>query len=65
MQISAAIELVLALLAQAQRISGVIGKAIAENRAISPTEWAEIKAADSASRVSLVEAIAKAEAEGR
>lgn len=65
MEVSAAIELVLALLAQAQRISGVIGKAIAENRKISPAEWAEIKAADDASRSTLVDAIKKAESEGR
>lgn len=65
MQISAAIELVLALLAQAQRISGVLAKAIAESRDISPDEWADIKAADDAARDELAAAIAKAEAEGR
>lgn len=65
MHISAAIELVLSLLAQAQRISAVLAKAIAEKREISPTEWSDIKAADDAARTNLADAIKRAESEGR
>jgi hypothetical protein len=65
MHISAAIELVLSLLSQMQRVSGMIAKAIAEKRDISTDEWAEIKAADDAARADLAAAIKKAEDEGR
>ena len=61
----AAIDLLIALLNSAGRISVLIAKAHAESRDLTEEEWAQIVADDDSARASLVEAIAKAKSEGR
>lgn len=65
MKVLAAIDLLIALLNSAGRISVLIAKAQAESRDLSEEEWGQIVADDDAARASLVDAIAKAKAEGR
>jgi hypothetical protein len=47
------------LMAQANAISGVIAKAQAENRPISPEEWAQIDGDQIQARAAAVAAVAK------
>jgi hypothetical protein len=61
----AAINLVLALLAEGGPVSALIDKARAEGRQISKTEWDALFANDDAAMSDLDAAIAKAKAEGR
>ena len=61
----AAINLVLALLAEGGPVSMLIDKARAEGRTITQAEFDELFAEDSAARAQLAAAIAAAKAEGR
>lgn len=66
MKTGAAIELALELLARAAQISTVVANAQAQNRAeLTKEEWDVITAADASARAALVDAIARAKAEGR
>lgn len=58
MTTAAAIDLVLALLMQAQKISATVAQAQSEGRDISAAEWAEITSADDAARKALADAVA-------
>jgi hypothetical protein len=55
MSVEVALALMIASLETATRISLMIQKAQAENRAISAEEWRELKEADAAVREKLVE----------
>ena len=59
------IGLLLQLIEQAARVSAVIRQAQAENRDVTAAELAEIIVANETARGALVDAIAKAKAEGR
>ncbi len=62
----AALGLLLDLIARVGTISAIVKQAQAEGRTnLTPEEWAKIDAEDAASRQALVDAIAKAKAEGR
>jgi hypothetical protein len=66
MKVSAAIEVTLALLAQAQRISTLVAAAQAANRTdLLPEEYDAILADDDKARADLVAAIALAKSQGR
>lgn len=62
---NAAIELLLTLIANAARVSAVIRQAQAEGREVSPAELSEIILEGDGARAALVDAIARAKAEGR
>ena len=64
--VNLALELMLALFAKTSEISALIAKAQGEGRTtLTAEEWASIEAADAAARQRLVDAIQKAQAEGR
>ena len=57
----AAIDLVLSLLMQAQKISQMVAQAQSEGREISSEEWAKILGDDDSARQALVDAIKRHE----
>lgn len=57
MKVATAIDLVVALLMQAQKISQIAAQAQSEGREISSEEWAKIISDDDVARQALVDAI--------
>lgn len=62
---AAGIGLLLQLIEQAARVSAVIRQAQAENRELTSAELAALAAENDVARAALVDAIARAKAEGR
>lgn len=62
---AAGIGLLLQLIEQAARVSAVIRQAQAANRDLTSAELAQLAAENDVARAALVEAIARAKAEGR
>lgn len=63
--VASGIGLLLQLIEQAARVSAVIRQAQAENRDLTSAELAQLAAENDVARAALVEAIARAKAEGR
>lgn len=63
--VATGIGLLLQLIEQAARVSAVIRQAQAENRDLTSAELAQLAAENDVARAALVDAIARARAEGR
>lgn len=63
--VATGIGLLLQLIEQAARVSAVIRQAQTENRDLTSAELAQLAAENDVARAALVEAIARAKAEGR